>query len=183
MRTVRTILALTLLSAVPVAALAAPKTADVAKAPISVADFAAMLAASTGAAPGLEAGRAAEALTKSGVPLGDPKAPLTEGRLAEILKHYGLEAETANPAATVNRERAESSLVLVNAAGGLNAPGLEALSARVSPGPSTLDDCLDFSRNHGQCVNCCKDLGVAAKACTRFCVSFTGKKSPSEPLP
>lgn len=175
MRTLRKILAVTVLAAVPVVALAAPAqpAVDKGKNPVTVADFAAMLAASRG----IDAGRSAEALASAGVPLGDLNAPLTEGRLAEILKHYGVEAQTANPAATVNRGRAESSLVLANGV------GLGSLSASLSLAPVSLDDCLAVSKNHGHCVNCCKDTGIAAKACTRFCSSFTGNPSTSEPLP
>ncbi len=181
MRSLRKILAVAVLAAVPVAALAAPaeSAANKAKSPVTVADFAAMLAASRG----IETGPSAEVLASAGVPLGDLDAPLTEGRLAEILKHYGVEALTANPAATVSRGRAESSLVLANVA------GLGSLSASISPGPgpSTLDDCLAMSKNHGFCVNCCKSLPgdppIPANACTRFCSSFTGKPSVSEPLP
>ena len=177
MRTLRKMLAVAVLAAVPVAALAAPAeaTANKAKAPVKVADFAAMLAASSG----IHADGSAETLARAGVPLGDLDAPLTEGRLAEILKYYGVEAQTASPAATVNRDRAEASLVLF----GANGLGNNSLNASVSPAPGSLDDCLAASKNHGVCVNCCKDLGIVAKACSRFCVSFTGKPSPSEPLP
>ena len=175
MMTLRKILAVTVLAAVPMAALAAPAetAANKAKAPVTVADFAVMLAASSGT----ESDGSAETLARAGVPLGDLNAPLTEGRLAEILKYYGVEAQTASPAATVDRGRAEASLVLFGTS------GLGSLNASVSPAPGSLDDCLATSRNHGVCVNCCKDLGVAAKSCTRFCSSFTGKPSVSEPLP
>ncbi len=175
MRILKKILAVTILAVVPMAALAAPveTAANKGKNPVTVADFAVMLAASSG----IEAGRSAELLARAGVPLGDLQAPLTEGRLAEILKFYGVEAQTARPTATVNRGRAEASLGLVTT------NGLGSLSASISPGPGSLDDCLAVSRNHGKCVNCCKDLGIAANACSRFCVSFTGKPSPSEPLP
>ena len=81
MRTLRKLLAVTVLAAVPVAALAAPveTAANKGKAPVTMADFAVMLAASKG----IEAGRSAELLARAGVPLGDLQAPLTEGRLAE----------------------------------------------------------------------------------------------------
>ena len=174
MRSLRMILAVAVLAAVPVVALAAPveTAANKGKAPVTVADFAVMLAASRG----IEAGGSAETLASVGVPLGNLNAPLTEGRLAEILKYYGVEAQTANPATTVNRGRAEASLVL------FGPTALGSLSASVSPGLGSLEDC-PFSKNHGACVNCCKDSGVVAKACTRFCSSFTGKPSVSEPLP
>lgn len=177
MRILNKILAVTILAVVPMAALADPveTAANKGKNPVTVADFAVMLAASSG----IEAGRSAELLARAGVPLGDLQAPLTEGRLAEILKFYGVEAQTASPAATVNRGRAEASLGLVTT------NGLGSLSASISPGPGpgSLDDCLAVSRNHGFCVNCCKDLEIAANACARACASFTGKPSPSEPLP
>ncbi len=177
MRSLRTILAVAVLAAVPVAALAAPveTAANKAKSPITVADFAAMLAASRG----IETGPSAEVLASAGVPLGDLNAPLTEGRMAAILKYYGVEAQTASPAATVSRNRAEASLVL------FGTTALGSLSASVSPGPgpSTPDDCIAVSKNHGFCTNCLKDLGIVAKAASRFCSSFTGKPSVSEPLP
>lgn len=175
MRSMKKILAVIVLAAIPVAAVAAPAeaVANKGKSPVTVAEFAAMLAASNG----LDAGNSAELLVRAGVPAADLQAPLTEGRMAEILKHYGVAAATANPAAPVSRERAEASLVLVPS--GLSTLG----AASIAPGPGSLDDCLVTSKNHGSCVNCCKDLGLASKACSRFCASFTGKKSTSEPLP
>ena len=177
MRSLRMILAVAVLAAVPVVALAAPaeSAANKAKSPVTVADFAAMLAASRG----IETGPSAEVLASAGVPLGDLNAPLTEGRMAEILKYYGVEAQTASPAATVSRNRAEASLVLVATT------GLGSLSASISPGPLDFNDCLAIARNHGKCVTCCKDLDPAppTKSCTRLCSSFTGKPSVSEPLP
>jgi hypothetical protein len=184
MRAVKRLLVLALLAAVPVAAAAAAnEPAKETKAP-TVADFAVMLAATT--APTLAADKAAETLARAGVPLGDLDSALTEGRVAQILSHYGLRAETDHPGAVVSRKKAESTALLVSSAGVAGGPGLSplgtaAVTLQEDPGP---EDCPSISKNHGECINCCKNLfNIPAKSCQRYCISFTGKASPSEPLP
>ena len=150
--------------------------------PITAASFAVDLVRASGVP---EAGWKSEAgrlLERAGV---DRHAgPLTEGVAASLLRGMGLEVVTKSPGRSVSGSRAAS---FVRQAEGLLLPPAAAdpvgLSSAFGPGPASLDDCIAGSRNHGACVNCCKDLGFAANACTRFCVSFTGKPSPSEPLP
>ncbi len=134
-----------------------------------------------------EAGWKSEAsrlLARAGVDR--PELPLTEGIAASMMRELGLEVVSSTPAREVSGDRAES---FVRQAGGLLAPAGSAdpVSARIGsvPAPGSFEDCLAVSRNHGKCVNCCKDLDPAppTNACTRLCVSFTGKPSASEPLP
>jgi hypothetical protein len=176
MRMLRSLLVLGVISAVPLAALAGgtPDSKASAKAPVSVADFAVMLAQSDGSGRPVEAGQAVDALVSAGVPVGDPKAALSEGKLAEILGYYGVRATTDHPAKAVSPERAQAATLLL-------AGSLTQGAAKVSPSPDTLDDCL-AAANHGQCVNCCKALGTKANSCARFCFQIN-KPSASEPLP
>lgn len=181
MRRLRQFFALAILLAVPMAAVAADETGKSRQATITVADFAVMLAASAGQSRALEAEGVARALLKAGVPLGDPKAALSERKLSEILGHYGAPVKPSWSERPVTRGKAEAALLLMgpSSIGGAGRPN----SALATPRLETVDDCVALSKNHGQCVVCCKDLGIAANSCTRFCVSFTGKPSPSEPLP
>jgi hypothetical protein len=148
------------------------------KSQVSVGAFAVLLTRSHGSQPSLDANRAVASLVKAGVPLGDPQAPLTERKLVEILDFYGIAAKAVNPAAAVNRGRAEAAALLIGSSDrGRSAPGVS-----VVPSPSTLDDCLAQS-NHGQCVNCCKALGTtSAKRCSDFCHQINKGSSP-EPIP
>src|SRR5437867_6065868 len=92
------ILVLALASAVPLAALGSdqPRGRD-GKAPLSVGGFAVLLARAGGSQPNLDASRAVASLVKAGVPLGDPKAPLTERKLAEMPDFNGIPAKASNP--------------------------------------------------------------------------------------
>jgi hypothetical protein len=164
----------------PLAILAATATTG-SKTPksLSVGDFAVMLASASGGARDLDAARAADSLVRSGVRLGDLNATLTDGRLAEILRTYGLKVTSTSPDSAVSREKAQAALLLVNGAPG---PGRSmAPASRVPPGTQTLDDCL-AQPNHGQCENCCKDFGSSGSQCARFCQQIN-KPSDSEPLP
>ena len=176
MRLLRKLLVLGVISALPLAAFAgAADSKTNAKAPVSVADFAVMLTHVNGSDRSLDADRAVASLLKAGVPLGDPKAPLNEGKLAEILTYYGVRATTDEPGKAVGADRAQAATLLLPAS--LN----EAASTKVPPSVNTLDDCLAQS-NHGQCVGCCKALGGTAKSCSRTCFQIN-KPSESEPLP
>jgi len=145
-------------------------------APLTVGDFAVMLAASTGKGSALEVKSATNALVKAGVPLGNPKAVLNEEKLVEILGFYGVRVRSSSPLQTIDQAKAESALTLVGAA---LSSGLST-SASTSPTPATLDDCLAQS-NHGQCEGCCKSLGGVPNTCAKFCNEI--KSSPGEPIP
>ena len=174
------ILVLALASAVPLAALGSePSRGRDGKAQVTVGGFAVLLARAGGSQPNLEASRAVAALVRAGVPLGDPKAPLTERKLVEILDFYGIAAKASNPSGAVSPGKAEAAARLVGASDRGRAAEV---SASIVPTPSTLDDCLALS-NHGQCQNCCKALGTAsASRCADFCQQIN-KGSSSEPLP
>jgi hypothetical protein len=133
-----------------------------------------MLARTTGTGRALEGKSATEALVKAGVPLGNPKAVLSEEKLAEILGFYGVKVTTSSPDQGVSRAKAGSALLLLGGsmASAATSPG---------PGPSTLEDCL-VNANHGDCTNCCKALGGEAPTCAKFCQQIM-KGSVGEPLP
>lgn len=177
MRTTRTLLAMLLTAVLPLTALAAGQPqGKKSSAPLTVGDFAVMLAATTGKGPALEAKSATDALVKAGVPLGNPKATLSEEKLVEILGFYGVRVTTSSPQQAVNRAKAESVLQLVGGAAKAGA----ATSATASISPATMDDCL-AEVNHGQCEGCCKALGGVANTCAKFCQQI--KISGGEPLP
>jgi hypothetical protein len=178
MRTRNWIVAMALAAALPLAAFAAGDASTGKKGTVTVADFAVMLASASGGVKNLDAGKAVDALAKSGVPLGDPSAVLTDARLVEILGHYGVRARASNPAAAVSLGKAEAAVLLIDPA---NA-GKGQTAARAGTGVQSLDDFL-MQPNHGQCVGCCKDLGTtSANQCARFCMQIN-KPSESEPLP
>ena len=150
--------------------------------PITVATFAADLVHGSGVPEAGWKGETDRLMALAGIE--NPKSLLTEGTAASLLRSMGLEVFSVSPDGVVSADRAAA---FVGLAEGLLLPGapagLAGFSMTAGPGPGSLDDCIAASRNHGVCVNCCKDLGTAANACTRFCVSFTGKPSPSEPIP
>ncbi len=175
MKITRPLLALVLTAAVPMAALAAGQAQDKkSTAPLTVGDFAVMLARTTGNGRALEAKGATDALVKAGVPLGNPKAVLSEEKLTEILGFYGVRATTSSPGQSVSRDKAVSALLLVGGS-------LTSAASSVGPTPSTMEDCL-VNANHGECTNCCKGLGVQANTCAKFCQQIM-KGSIVEPLP
>lgn len=144
--------------------------------PLKVADFAAMLAnhGSTGVLESPE--QAAQRLDRLGVPLGDPEATLTEGRLSAIMGFYGLQATTSNPSAIVESTRGTAVAAILGATAG---PFAGTEKKKGSPGTGDLGVCLS-ERNRGKCVNCCKDQGSPANACARFCQAID-HPSPSSP--
>ncbi len=178
MRIHRQILVLALTVAVPLTAVAVEQVRGKQAARVSVGEFAAMLAAS--AAADRSAGPAVDSLVKSGVPLGDLKAPLTEQKLAEILGYYGLSARTSSPDRQVSQGKAEAAALLVGTSS-VKGPMIGKGDAKLSPRPQTLDDCLAL-QNHGQCVGCCKALGGTARTCSNTCFEIN-KGSSSEPIP
>jgi hypothetical protein len=170
----KSLLALVLTAAVPMAAMAGQAQEKKGTASLTVGDFAVMLAKSTGTGRDLEVKSATNALVKAGVPLGNPKATLSEEKLAEILGFYGVKVTTSSPGQAVSQAKAGNALLLL---GGSTA------SAASSPGPgvSTLEDCL-VNANHGECTNCCKALGGEPNTCSKFCQQIM-KGSLGEPLP
>jgi hypothetical protein len=178
MRLTRRLLAVILIAAMPLAAHAAEQAkGQKSSSPLTVGDFAVMLAATTSRGPAVDAKDAHAALVKAGVPLGNPRAVLSEQKLAEVLGYYGVRVTSSSPSHPVTLAKAESALVTLGSA--LNSG--TASSAAGSPSPAqTLDDCL-LEANHGQCVNCCKALDGAANTCARFCQQI--KISEEEPLP
>src|SRR2546422_1845121 len=114
MRISHPLLALLLTATLPVASVAAEQARNQkSTAPVTVGDFAVMLAKVSGNGRAVEIKSAADALRKSGVPLGDPKATLSEEKLAEILGHYGVKVTTSSPQQTVSRAKAEQALLLI----------------------------------------------------------------------
>ena len=177
MRPTRRLLALILIAALPMAAHAAEQVkGQKASNRLTVGDFAVMLAATTARGPALQANGAHDALVKAGVPLGSPRAVLSEEKLVQILNFYGVRVTSSTPGQTVTRSKAESALVML---GGVLNSGA-ATMASASPSPATLDDCL-AEANHGQCVGCCKALGGTPNTCANFCQQI--KVSEGEPLP
>src|SRR5881296_1929177 len=146
MRHTKPLLALVLTAALPFSAMAAGQPQGrKSTAPLTVGDFAVMLAATTGKGPALEVKSATDALVKAGVPLGNPKATLSEEKLVEILGFYGVRVRSSSPQETITRARAEVALNLVSGA----LLGSLSTSAGTAPTPSSLDDCL-VGTNHGQ---------------------------------
>src|SRR3989442_13474526 len=152
MRMFRPLLALVLTTVLPGASLAAGQSrSQKSTAPVTVGDFAVMLAKVSGIERAAEVKSATAALVKAGVPLGDPKATLSEEKLAEILGHYGVKVTTSSPLQTVSRGKAENALHLI---GGTHSASSTSASGP-TPTPSDLNDCFALS-NHGQCEGCCK---------------------------
>ena len=175
------ILVLTLACAIPLATMAAaPARGRVGKAQVTVGSFAVLLARGNGGQPSLDADRAVDSLVRAGVPVGDPKALLTERKLVEILDFYGVSAKASNPDGVVSQGKAEAAALLIG--GSDRGRGAVGVSTAVVPTPSTLDDCL-AQANHGQCVNCCKALGTTStNRCADFCPQINKASSP-EPIP
>jgi len=175
MKISRPLLALVLMAAVPMAASAAGQAQDKkGTAPLTVGDFAVMLAKTTGTGRVLEVKSATDSLAKAGVPLGNPKATLSEEKLAEILGFYGVKVTTASPDQAVSRAKAGNALLLLGGS-------MTSAASSVGPTPSTLEDCL-VNANHGECTNCCKGLGGDPNTCAKFCQQIM-KGSVGEPLP
>lgn len=122
------------------------------------------------------ADQAAQRLGRLGVPLGDPKAGLTEGRLSAIMGFYGIQATTSNPSTLVEAARGNAAAAIVRVAA-LPPAGSERKRGSIETGNHGV--CLS-ERNRGKCVNCCKDLGSPANACAHFCQSIE-PPSPSTP--
>jgi hypothetical protein len=197
----------TVVAAVTVMTAAVPRSAV---APLRVADFAALLANHANTGPRMGPDQAAQQLLRQGVPLGDPGATLTEGRLSTIMEFYGVRTETRNPDSVVNAERGSAVASILSATVLFN-PGTEkndknnpgnrntgssngngdgdngnsgnnGNNGQTGPGaPPTSDLSVCLSeRNRGHCVNCCKDQGSPANACARFCREIE-HPSPSSP--
>jgi hypothetical protein len=175
MKISRPLLALVLMAAVPLAAIAAGQAQDKkGTSPVTVGDFAVMLARTTGTGRALDTKSATDALVKAGVPLGNPKATLSEEKLAEILGFYGVKVTTTSPGQAVGQAKAGGALLLLGGS-------MTSAASTPGPGPSTLEDCL-INANHGECTNCCKSLGGEAPTCAKFCQQIM-KGSIGEPLP
>jgi hypothetical protein len=175
MRISKALLVLVLMAAVPMAALSAGQAQDKkGTAPLTVGDFAVMLAKTTGTGRALEVKSATDSLAKAGVPLGNPKATLSEEKLAEILGFYGVKVTTGSPDQSVSRAKAGSALLLLGGS-------MTSAASSVGPTPSTLEDCL-INANHGECTNCCKALNGEPNTCAKFCQQIM-KGSIGEPLP
>ena len=173
MRISRPLLALVLMAAIPMAVTSAGQAQEKkGTAPLTVGDFAVMLARTTGPARALETKSATDALVKAGVPLGNPNATLSEEKLAEILGHYGVRVTTTSPGQAVSQAKAGNALLLL---------GGNMASAATGPAPASLEDCL-IDANHGECTNCCKALGGEPNTCAKFCQQIM-KGSNGEPLP
>ncbi len=147
-------------------------------APITEAEFATLLSNFGSSGLSLTSAQAVDRLRELGVPLGDPKAPLTEKRLAEIMKYFGVPGTTSRPGAFVDTNLASAAAsVLITTS--LFQTGQEL--SKVPPQPADLAACL-FEPNRGQCKKCCRDEGTPAKTCGTFCQDLV-PPSGSEPLP
>ena len=184
MRIQRKLLVLALASAVSLAAFAAgqPPAKDGKAARLSVGDFAVMLASGGKGGKAIEVNVAVASLVKAGVPLGDAGATLSEGKLAEIMAFYGQRTTTSSPDREVSKGKAVAAAQLL-------APALSrvtgaTLNTNSSPLPPGAEQCTDpdVSKNHGSCVNCCKDLGGKPSSCSSLCFAIN-KPSADEPLP
>jgi hypothetical protein len=135
-----------------------------------------MLAKATGAKGPIDASTAASRLASAGVPIGDYRQPLNERKLTEIMDFYGVNARTASPEKSVSQAKAQSALTLM-------AAGLQSMAevSAAGPSPQSMSDCEALA-NHGQCVNCCKQLGGSPNTCAKDCFVIN-KPSPTEPLP
>jgi hypothetical protein len=129
-------------------------------------------------AAGPEVAGSVTARLQLAVPDGRGDALLTEALAVDILRAVGVDASTRTPDRLVSHDRLGS--LLAGAAGGLSGAAAWGGSP-VSAQPATLADC--FTRaNHGQCVECCKAMGLRANTCAKSCFVIN-KPSPSEPLP
>jgi hypothetical protein len=130
-------------------------------------------------AAGPEVAGSVTARLELAVPVGRADALLTEALAVDILRAVGVDASTRTPDRLVSQDRLGS--LLAGAAGGLSGAAAAWGGSPVSAQPATLADC--FTRaNHGQCVECCKAMGLRANTCAKSCFVIN-KPSPSEPLP
>ena len=184
MRIQRKLLVLALASAVSLAAFAAGQAPakDGKAARMSVGDFAVMLATGGKGGRTVEVKTAVDSLAKAGVPLGNAGATLSEGKLAEIMAFYGLRTTTSSPDKEVSKGMAVAAAQMLAPALSRGTGATSGTSS--SPLPPGAEQCTDpdVSKNHGSCVNCCKDLGGRANSCATLCFEIN-KPSASEPLP
>jgi len=115
-----------------------------------------------------------------GVVAGREQAPLTEGLAITLLGAVGLEASTTTPGRQVGQARAQALLRSVSGQAEL-LRGYSTAAAGATTTRGSIEPCLTLA-NHGQCVECCKDQGMAANSCAKACFVIN-KPSPSEPLP
>jgi hypothetical protein len=149
-----------------------------AAAPVTGADFATLLSNFGSSGLSLTSDQAVDRLRQLGVPLGDPKAPLTQKRLADIMTFYGVQGTTTHPGALVDARLANAAASILSGA----SPSLTGQEiSRQPPQPADLASCL-FERNRGQCKKCCMAEGSSAKSCGTFCQDLV-PPSDSEPLP
>jgi hypothetical protein len=146
---------------------------------MTVGKFAAMLASGRRESSQIEAAPTVASLIRSGVPLGDLDATLTERKLAEIMSFYGLNARSSISGAEVSLGKAQAALLLIKSSPVHAVPGV---NSRPASGP--LDDCLALA-NHGQCTVCCKNIvgtGMSNTECSKLCQQINKPSSP-EPIP
>ena len=131
-----------------------------------------------------------EALERTGAPVsekvqtvrslvaGRESSPLTEGLAVTLREAAGLNARTIHPDKKVTRGHA---LVILHIAMLQAASAGFFARAEADPNQGGMEACL-ASRNHGQCVVCCKHLGTPANLCAKACFVIN-KPSASEPIP
>jgi hypothetical protein len=107
-------------------------------------------------------------------------APLNEAGAVAILQRAGVAATTSNPDRLLTRFQAD--VLVQKFRSSLAVASIKSGSA-LKPGglPDTVDTCFD-AKNHGLCVDCCKNLGGGASSCAKACMVIN-KPSASEPLP
>jgi hypothetical protein len=157
----------------------APMEASVAAAaPVTGADFATLLSNFGSSGLSLTPVQAVDRMRQLGVPLGEPKAPLTEERLSEIMRYFGLTGTTARPGALVDASLANAAASILSVA----SPLLTSQDiSRQPPQPADLASCQS-ERNRGQCKKCCMNQGATSKSCGILCQDLVPPSS-SEPLP
>jgi hypothetical protein len=108
------------------------------------------------------------------------EAPITEAGAVDLLRSLGVDATTTHPDRYLSRQQADALVAKVR--GSLSPlSGAQGVAVELRPVPASIDDCL-ADKNHGACVDCCKELGGGASTCAKTCFEIN-KGSSSEPLP
>lgn len=108
------------------------------------------------------------------------ETPITEAGAVDLLRSLGIEATTAHPDRYLSRYQADALVARVkDSLSPLSDP--RGVTVGLRPIPVAIEDCL-ADKNHGACVDCCKELGGGASTCSKICFEIN-KGSSSEPLP
>jgi len=105
---------------------------------------------------------------------------LTEGGAVAMLQKAGYAAITSSPDRPLTRERADA-LVRQFRTWAVGEASKTGLTTRKGSLLDDVDTCFD-EINHGQCMDCCKNLGGTSNTCANACMVIN-KPSASEPIP